>query len=728
MSATSDRRRIAARARCWFLAVLLGVAATWIPATAAAATAKLAPDRHGVIHACYGSSDWDELHVVAESARCPQGYAPLSWNQRGRRGPSDSDDASVENWNFTFSAPAKGGSTVHSPDDSLWSWIGEAVPALGNALLFFGLGMLALSIALVPLGWLLAVPYRWPGLWRTPIFRSFGPALQIQPFEASALQPPELGTIFALLTQTRVGGGREGGQHLYLVTGEGSPGPALAELQTTPQTQPLAAALSLLKLTWGRRRLLVTGSLTRADDHGTAAVALTLRRNSKFIGNAEFWPLEKPSPEMTPITSNRVLAVAAAGWIEHRVVDETPGPQAREIFLSHDPRSWALFRAGAELSRISFLKEAADHYERALAIDGENIGALVDLAHLRRMEGYFEGAEALAYSAIDLIEERPHRLKRLAWFEPIRWLVERIHWFEVRAEDDPIWYRAQIVLTTVHAEWAKELESEIEASIRPHTASTSEWAEKSEVEAERRHHEASARGIEAARAAMDTRDRLETLIGKDRLKAAAEGATISRAFRASRVFLAWRKRRRLRFEDAVGLYSLLCTTFEPGALLLVAANAKEPAEAPTAESDYGIRYSVDNGERDPLTHRADLARQEAKAALDQPTPLDPRALIKYIRTSRLKSPRVVYNLACYYTLAVVDTEPGYKKEYMEIAAEYLRQSISRSAPRERRGLLEHAEKDKDLVVLRQAFPSLINKLWQLIPGHDAPPNAQSRRL
>jgi len=672
----------------------------------ASAATPLAPDLHGVIHACYGQSDGQELHIVGDHQRCPRWTHPLSWNQRGRPGRPGSSGALFANSSFELSlgiagnggtggsggtggkggtggqgGPGGGGSGANS---SPWKWISNAVPALGNALLLFGLGMLALSIAMVPLGWLLAVPYRWPGLWRTPIFRWFGPALQIQPFEDSALQPPELGTIFALLTQTRVGGGREGGQHLYLVTGEGSPGPALAELQTTPHTQPLAVALSLLKLTWRRRRLLVTGSLTRADDHGTAAVALTLRRNSKFIGNAEFWPLEKPSLEMTPTTSNRVLAVAAAGWIEHRVVDETPGPQAREIFLSHDPRSWALFRAGAELSRISFLEEAADHYERALAIDGENIGALVDLAHLRRMEGHFEGAEALAYSAIDLIEERTRTFNR-------------------NKEGDPIWYRAQIVLATVHAEWAKHLEA------------------KGKDPGSRR-KDAYDCAVTVARAAMDRRDWLENLVGRDELKAAAEGARISYRRRATLTLRARLEGRNFRLAPAVELYALLGSTFEPGALLLVAANG-ERAEAPTNEPDRTIRYSVQNGKRDPVRGRADQARDNAKEALAGTGEADPSVLIRYVRTSRLKSPRVVYNLACYYALAV-DKEPSYKKEYLQIAAEYLRQSISRSAPRERRGLLKHAKKDKDLVALLQACPTLIGTLWELIPDHDAPPPSQ----
>jgi hypothetical protein len=90
----------------------------------------------------------------------------------------------------------------------------------------------------------------------------------------------------------------------------------------------------------------------------------------------------------------------------------------------------------------------------------------------------------------------------------------------------------------------------------------------------------------------------------------------------------------------------------------------------------------------------------------------------------LKSPRVVYNLACFYSLAVGDgTE--HDEEYLETAFEYLRQSISRSPPRERRGLLEHAEVDRDLDVLWQARPADIHELRRLIPGEELPPETNS---
>jgi tetratricopeptide (TPR) repeat protein len=55
---------------------------------------------------------------------------------------------------------------------------------------------------------------------------------------------------------------------------------------------------------------------------------------------------------------------------------------------------------------MSLLDEAADVYERALAIDDDNIGALIDLAHLRRREGAFQGAVRMAERAIELIDKR----------------------------------------------------------------------------------------------------------------------------------------------------------------------------------------------------------------------------------------------------------------------------------------------------------------------------------
>jgi tetratricopeptide (TPR) repeat protein len=518
---------------------LFALAAAWAPAPAAA---SLAPVRNGVIDACFGPFDGEELHLARAHKRCPRSESPLAWNQLGRPGKNGSDHRPDENWTFELSLDGSDGSGGTGDGSSFWSWIGGAVPALANVLLLFGLGMLALSIALVPIGWLLARPLKWRLLWRNPVFRWFGPALQIQPFEDSAMTS-RLGTSFALLTQARVGGGHEGGMHLYLVTGEESPGAALADLQGVPQTQALAAALSLLRLTWRRRRLIVTGSLMPIDADGTAAVAVSLRRNSKFVNNAEFWPSEPRIANMTATTSNRVLAVAAAGWIEHIVVDETPGPQARELLLSHDPRSWALFRAGAELNRISYRQEAADHYERALAIDGNNIGALVDLAHLRRLCNYFEGAQALASRAIELIKKRNGMYGK--W----------------RDDDDPNWYRGQIVLATVHAEWAKDLRSKGD-----------------QAKADLLRAKAYKRAVDTAREAMDARDRLEHIVGADRLEKAAElGAPIGWWARREARKRAQAEGRSFDRDRAVELYVLLGTTFVPGALLLVLSNGPNAA-------------------------------------------------------------------------------------------------------------------------------------------------------
>jgi tetratricopeptide (TPR) repeat protein len=517
---------------------LFALAAAGVPALAAA---SLAPDRKGVIHACYGSFDEEELHITAQK-RCPRGGHALTWNHLGRPGAAGTYHGAVENWIFEFSRDDSDGSSGPG-GSSLWNWMGDAVPVLANALVLFGLSMLALSIALVPIGWLLGLPLKWRWLWHNPVFRWFGPALQIQPFEDSAMAS-RLGTSFALLAQSRVGGGREAGMHLYLVTGEESPGPALADLQGVPQTQALAAALSLLRLTWRRRRLIITGSLMPIDADGAAAVALSLRRNSKFVNNAEFWPSEPRTADMTATTSNRVLAVAAAGWIEHTVVDETPGPQARELLLSHNPRSWALFRAGAELNRISYPREAADHYERALAIDGNNIGALIDLAHLRRLGDYFGGAQALASRAIELIEKRNGTYGK--W----------------RNDDDPNWYRGQIVLATVHAEWAKDVRSKDD-----------------HAKADLFRAKAFERAVDTAREAMDARRRLERIVGADRLENAAElGAPIGWWARREARKRARAEGRSFDCDRAVELYVLLRTTFEPGALLLTAANGPNAAE------------------------------------------------------------------------------------------------------------------------------------------------------
>jgi hypothetical protein len=127
--------------------------------------------------------------------------------------------------------------------------------------------------------------------------------------------------------------------------------------------------------------------------------------------------------------------------------------------------------------------------------------------------------------------------------------------------------------------------------------------------------------------------------------------------------------------------------------------------------------------REAIRRTADPVRSRVRHELERPAELNPRPLIEYIVGLPLKSPRVVYNLACYYSLAVANGT-GPDEEYLDIAFEYLRQSISRSPPRERRGLLEHANVDRDLDALRQARSEEINELQGLIPGEEVPPETE----
>jgi hypothetical protein len=98
--------------------------------------------------------------------------------------------------------------------------------------------------------------------------------------------------------------------------------------------------------------------------------------------------------------------------------------------------------------------------------------------------------------------------------------------------------------------------------------------------------------------------------------------------------------------------------------------------------------------------------------------LRPRALIEYVQLVSDKSARVVYNLACYYSLAA-NNWPDRKDEYLTVAMEYLRQSIVRCPPLERRALLEHARRDNDLQALRKSeFSEKVNHLWEFVPRNE----------
>jgi tetratricopeptide (TPR) repeat protein len=665
-----------------WLVVGVAVAGIW-PSPAAAA---LAPDAHGLIHACYGPRDGDELHLVAAGVRCPHGKEPIAWSARPSPGGSfllslggNIYDGS-RSMSVTNNASYSGGDSHHG-GSSFWSRVEHAVPALGSLLLLIGLGLLTLSIVLIPVARLMALPRRF--LWKFRGFRRLGPALQIEPFDDSALTT-KLGAAFAGLTKARVGGGREGGMHLYLVTGEQSPGRALAPLQGVPQTQAIAAAMSVLTLTFRRTRLIVNGSLRPADDSGAVFVTLSLRRDSKVIRSTDLWLSQSYTANMPGDVSRRVMAVAAGGWVEHIVVDETPGPPAHEMFLSSDPRSWALFRAGAELSRISRLREAADHYERALAIDPKNVGALIDLAHLRRRDGTFEGAEMLARRAQRLVEERSSLYRR-------------------RDRHDANWYRARIVLATVHAGWAKALKE----------LGGDENLER--AEGYRGKALAQARDI-----ALDARQAIEEIerAFTEGVRARVElGASVRPPARIRARIRLGAVRRRLHpgwAEQLIQLNELLVRSLEPAALLLVAGNCEQPSESPPEERDSQLGDEYAQLSREQRQEKLREARDTVSNQLTgEPTELKPRQLIEYVRHPPLKSSRVIYNLACYYGLAATPPDEASRETYLDIAAECLRQSIVRSPPLERPGLLDYAKRDSDLTVLREERRSNIEELWQL---------------
>jgi tetratricopeptide (TPR) repeat protein len=644
MAGSRQQRRGITHARSRWLAAALGVLAFWAFWALGPLAAMTRAAQPGVIRTCHGASDGMELHLLHGRA-CPPGESELDWPRRGplgRRGAKG--DQGPPGTTTIVRVP------VHHPDrsDTLWAWIGEAVPAATNSFLLAGLGALAIALALASLGWLVrkAVGHkRLPG-WLRWLAQ---PGVQIQPFDDSAMDA-HIGRALASQTQARFGGGREAGMHLYLLSGEQPVDPALAELRGVPQTQPLAAAVSLLKLSWRRPQLIVSGALTPAGDTGRAALAVSLRRNAKLIATADFWPSEPPTASMTAADSNRVLAVAAAGWIEHYAVAQTPGPGASAVFYSRDARSWALFRAGAELHRMSALQAAADAYEQALAIDESNVGALVDLAHLRRRDGHFLGARALASRAVWLLSER----------------------HETQKAD---WYRANVVLATVWAEWAKS--KELGAPTNPR----------------RRLYRLHAydTAMSLATSVMDLRESLQQATDPNATAAADQD-----------------------------LAQLLETTFEPGTLLLVAANQPLSPGAPVPPVPGKTTPKTGGITRQQF---ADL-RAKARAALDRARNervLDAEPLTTYIRALPLKSPRVEYNLACYWALASLH-EPNIdrQQEQLDGAFEWLRRSISRSPQLERRGLLDHARADQDLRALYQPGVANVEGLEDLDPRRPPP--------
>jgi hypothetical protein len=187
-----------------------------------------------------------------------------------------------------------------------------------------------------------------------------------------------------------------------------------------------------------------------------------------------------------------------------------------------------------------------------------------------------------------------------------------------------------------------------------------------------------------------------------------------------------RGQNRFDIAGAAEFYELLQTTFEPGAMLLAAATAPmrdvpPPLVEPTEPPSRAEANAEPEDARARIRRELEDAREPIRRELEQPTQLNPTLLINYVNKVESKSPRVVYNLACIYSIAA-STAAVHRREYLRLASEYLRQSISRTPPLERRGLLEHARVDPDLRALRRGRRRDFRRLWRLIPREDQEPS------
>lgn len=716
------------------------------------------------IRACHHGSDGQELHWIRPSAtHCVKKGKIVVW-------PADVDKQSRGKTAVTGSLRLSGGlhvtssSTATTPKDNDkgggGNWLATWATYARNAFLLVSLGALALVVLTAALATLVrpllsrhlrmrtrapCVPPEhvdpsaspsaragrtdeallpWWLVWK--IVRC--PALQIEPFDGGALSP-DTGAALTAVVKARLTGGREGSLHLYTIGGEQNPTAALGALQASPQTQPLAATLTLMRLIRPRPRLIVKGALLPATGDypasgGSAsagstpatpvALALSLNVESERVDATDFWPSEPPTEYLSQRAAERVLAVAAAGWIQHRAVDYTPGPYAEEVFGVRDGRSWALFRAGAELQRMSLVEQAADAYEQALAADRHNVGALVDLAHLRRREGLLEGAKKLVGLALASIAARD-----AAYGQPVVF--------------DPDWYRAQIVLATVLSVWAAALDGKVprggrwtvppgdSAALRERARAIAIEVSRAAVKA-RQALEATCRRITARRGAQwDVTDPNNRRCSRELDEIWKTVASVARqAGRCEPPFgprfnetpLTQEARRR-HARSALEMLQPLARTFEPGALLIVARTSK-PVTDVTKTSFERLREFDDLDDDGKREWRNDQRTSVLKAL--KADDADPERLVDYVESTIQKAPRVDYNLACFYSVASVDPRNAARREeLLSDAYEYFRRSIHRTAVLERRGLLDHAGRDPDLDPMRQRYPGKIHELRKISP-------------
>lgn len=326
------------------------------------------------------------------------------------------------------SACARAGVSHTAPTASIWSWLSTAGANAGRAAAAVVLAALLLTVlVLVALQIQTRVP-RLRDLWPASKIRS--PTLQVSSLDDSALGE-HLGAAVAGLVRGRVSWQRDR-FGVNLVSGQVGVATALSGLgEVSGEAKAALAVVNFLTALLPRRRFVLTGELQPPGAEGRG-ISLELSQQAGYEALITFWAGALVVPEdATPAKAYGALAVAAAAWVDHWMVQILDDGD----LLTDDPQSWAVFRCGMDAQRLGEEDRARVLYDRALVMDGSNVGAMANLGIIFRRRNEWEDALRNLESALRATENREVAPK-------------------LKPELNPDWYRLEYQLACLYTNWA----------------------------------------------------------------------------------------------------------------------------------------------------------------------------------------------------------------------------------------------------------------------------------
>jgi tetratricopeptide (TPR) repeat protein len=602
----------------------------------------------GVIHTCYDQRrDDSELHLIAPGHSCAPPGKELFWNTRGPRGlpgkpgkeglpgaegpPGRGEWFGKGGWCKTSGSPGKRRSCGKGGPGGLRATLEDIVKFVAALLAAALAGLLALLLGAY-LGWLLLLQLltRWSCTKnRRPASWVRRPRLSIEKLDDSALSQ-RLGPAITGLIRTQLGpqSDRFG---LDYASGEHAVATALDGFKDlSGAARAAVVAIRLLTATLPRRRYVLCGELQPRGPAGPG-LSLALRDVKGYHGMVALWAEPLEVRERGAAAYQR-MAIPAAAW-----ADACMANMLEDASFSIDPRSWAFSRAGLESQRLGNDDAARSLYEQALGHDGSNAQALANLGLLERRRRDFSRAKELLDRALEVLERRDQRIPR-------------------RDQD---WYRARYQLAALALNKASEPDEQ-----RPDTVAKQDRQSALEVTSEVARIAAEtitelgvagervysrSRWLIPRRCAVfrgcgwssQPRTQAEGLAGG---KAEAEDAGWRRPDVPAGGAWSWNQpsktvtARRLEKADPDEMLArFLSTTIEPSAFLLLAGALLLGRDDPTMPEPAP-----------PVSSREELLRDllNEGAKRDEDAPY---RLAMYVDELSDVAPRVLYNLACFYT-------------------------------------------------------------------------------